>query len=375
MSASIIPDIPSRKQVIEQSRRSGKLVAAVFPIHYPRELLRAFNIQPIEVWGPPKVDVRSGATHLQPYICSVVKSGLSFLLQGGLSDVDVILVPHCCDSLQGLGSILLDFIKPKQPVLTFYLPRRRGDSDVEFLAKEIESLYNRLGEITGFKPAKDDLLDATFEEEKADETVLLLYDKRRKLSLGSYEFYRLIRLREYMPAEDFIKLVKKVLSATDERRENKSIPLLVSGVLPEPMEVLREIDKTGAYVAGDDFACCRRRIYGKGVSDDPFIRMAERIVLGPPDPMKGSSLEERISFLEGLIMESGAKGVVLYNVKFCEPEHFYYPLIRGWLRRKGINCVQIEVDINDPLPQQVVTRITALVETIKGAQEANGYFG
>ncbi len=102
------------------------MVAAVFPIHYPRELLRAFGVLPVEVWGPPAVEADYGATHLQPYLCSIVRNGLSFLLAGGLDVVDLLVVPHACDSLQGLGSILLDFVTPRQPVLPIYLPRGRA---------------------------------------------------------------------------------------------------------------------------------------------------------------------------------------------------------------------------------------------------------
>ena len=70
--------IPSRKEVIKDIKNQGGLVAAVLPIHYSRALLRAFDIYPIEVWGPPKVDVSLGGAHLQPYVCSIVHHALSF---------------------------------------------------------------------------------------------------------------------------------------------------------------------------------------------------------------------------------------------------------------------------------------------------------
>jgi hypothetical protein len=41
--------IPQRKKVINEIKKQGGLVAAVLPIHYPRALLRAFDIYPVEV--------------------------------------------------------------------------------------------------------------------------------------------------------------------------------------------------------------------------------------------------------------------------------------------------------------------------------------
>ncbi|RLB67477.1 MAG: hypothetical protein DRH03_10970, partial [Deltaproteobacteria bacterium] len=66
--------IPSRKKVIQDIKNRGERVAAVLPIHYPRALLRAFDIFPVEVWGPPRVDVSLGGAHLQPYVCSIVQN-------------------------------------------------------------------------------------------------------------------------------------------------------------------------------------------------------------------------------------------------------------------------------------------------------------
>src|SRR5512143_3353532 len=97
--------IPHRLAVAHAHKERGGLVAAVFPIHYPRALLRAFDILPVEVWGPPKLDSSLGAAHVQPYICSIVRNALSFVLSGGLDVTDFLIVPHACDSLQGLGSV------------------------------------------------------------------------------------------------------------------------------------------------------------------------------------------------------------------------------------------------------------------------------
>jgi len=89
--------------------------AAVYPIHHPRALWPAFGILPEEVWGPPGVDTGPGDAHLQAYTCDIIRNGLSFLLSGGLDETDLVVVPHGCDSLQGLGSVLLDFVRSHKP--------------------------------------------------------------------------------------------------------------------------------------------------------------------------------------------------------------------------------------------------------------------
>jgi benzoyl-CoA reductase/2-hydroxyglutaryl-CoA dehydratase subunit BcrC/BadD/HgdB len=371
--------IPRRSEAIRTFKEGGGLVAAVLPIHYPRALLRAFNVLPVEVWGPPGVDASFGAAHLQPYVCSIVRNALSFLQAGGLDEVDFIIVPHACDSLQGLGSLLIDFVHPKQPVIPLYLPRGARASDAAFLAEELRSVYHRLEEVTLRSPPDAQLLKSVQREEAADRLFSELYQRRRQLAVAQIEFYRLIRSREYLAAEVFRELAQSVLAqasppppdpplarrrTTGEGELWKGIPIVLSGILPEPMSLFESIAEMGGVVVADDLACCGRRVYPPGQSDDPFRRMAESLLAAPPDPMRGSPIQDRLDHLLRLTRSSGAKGVVLYDVKFCEPELYDLPDLRRGLQEAGIPSTAVQVDLNDPLAHQTLTRLEAFLEMI-----------
>jgi benzoyl-CoA reductase/2-hydroxyglutaryl-CoA dehydratase subunit BcrC/BadD/HgdB len=356
--------IPRRLESINRFKEQGGTVAAVLPIHYPRALLRAFNILPVEVWGPPRIGSGRGAVHLQPYICSIAQNALSFLLNGGLDVTDLIVVPHACDSLQGFGSVLIDFIKPNQPVIPLYLPRERRESDVDFLTAEIHSVFDRLLEITGLTPSDNDLLVSVQREEAADDQLSKLYDNNLYLPLPDHILYRLIRSREYLPAERFMELASTALALLREETR-KGIPVILSGIVPEPMEMFEVISELGAVVVGDDLASCGRRLYPPGKSEDPLQRMAERIIHAPPDPTRGNPISERMEHLLHLAKKTGAKGIIFYDVKFCEPELFDIPILRKELGEENIPSIMIEVDINDPLSQQFRTRMGAFLEMLQ----------
>ncbi len=360
-----IPAIPRRIDVIRTFKEQGGYVAAVLPIHYPRSLLRAFNILPVEVWGPPGIKARDGAKHLQPYVCSIVHNALSFLQSGGLDITDILIVPHTCDSLQGLGSILLDFVSPKQPVIPIYLPRGKRESDVDFFANELRSIYRQLEAITGHSPTDADLLQSIYREEAADKLLSELHRCRRNLPFSNLAFYRLLRNREHLPAETFMELAQKALAQKVDTTQDGGIPILLSGIVPEPMSLLGAISQMGGVVAADDLACCGRRLYPPGQSDDPFRRIAERILYAPPDPTRGNSIKERLEHLLQLVETSGAKGVIFYEVKFCEPELFDLPQLRQGLQEAGLPSLTIEMDLNDPLSHQALTRLEAFLEMIQ----------
>lgn len=359
--------VPHRANAIANWRESGGSVAAVFPIHYPRELLRAFGILPVEVWGPPRIDSSDGSAHLQPYLCSVVRNGLSFLLTGGLDVVDLLIVPHACDSLQGLGSILVDFVKPRQAVLPIYLPRGRRESDVLFLADEFRSLYHGLAALTDRNPSEAELLAHAEREEEADRLLAQLHRSRSVCSLSDEAFYHLLRSREYLPAETFAQIAYQTLdlACSSIEAHGDQIPLLLSGIVPEPMDLLAAIESLGARVVADDLACCGRRLYPPGQGSEPFLRMAERLIYAPPDSTRGNPIHERLEHLLNLVDQSGAKGVIFYNVKFCEPELFDHPGLSQGLQEAGIPSLIIEIDLNDRVSQGVLTRLEAFLEMIR----------
>lgn len=357
--------IPHRLEVIHRFKDQGGLVAAVLPIHSPRALLRAFGYLPVEVWGPPGVDPGDGAAHLQSYICSIARNIVSFSISGGLKDTDLIFTPHACDSLQGVGSLLIDFIKPVQPVIPFYLPKGKRAVDKAFLKNELLSVYQRLSDITGLIPSEDDMLCCVQREEEADRLLGELHRQRDCLPMSLAELYTLIRAREFLPAEEFILLAQTALDKSEPGTHTHAKRILLSGILPEPGNLLETIESINGWVAGDDLACCGRRLYKPGQSSNPFERMAEGLLSSPPDPMRGSSIAERLEFLLNLSEETGAKGVIFYTVKFCEPELFDLPMLRAGIHEAGLHTLQIEFDINDPLSQQNLTRLEAFLETIQ----------
>ncbi len=92
--------------------------------------------------------------------------------------------------------------------------------------------------------------------------------------------------------------------------------------------------------------------------------MAETYFAMPPCTTKGSSIEERLEFLLGKIKVSGARGVIFYMVKFCEPELFDVPQLVKELKKRGLATLVIDSELNQGLSGQLNTRVEAFVEMI-----------
>lgn len=358
---------PSRKEyLLRQKEVHGRCLIGVFPAQYPREILWAMNVLPVEIWDPP-LDSSHAFAHLQPYICSIVKLGLEFILQGKGEILDGFLFPHTCDSIQNLSSIVNDYLEVHKPCYFFYHPKAPyRESSHRFYVEQLRGLAAQLEDQLG-------TLDySRFKEciDKGEQVASLmgeLYALRAGGELGAsnFEFYQVIRQGEFLHPDDFIPLLERFLKGSRNTTTSET-SVILSGVLPNPPEILNLLDELKIRVGDDDLlACSRRHLVPYGQANDPFETLAERYFRMPPCTTRNSPIRERMENLLGKVEGSNAKGVIFCMVKFCEPELFDLPHLREGLKKKGLPTLVLDVEPNQGLTGQLITRIETFGEMIR----------
>lgn len=355
------PNLPSRAAVMQRMRAEGKHIAAVLPFHYPHALLRACGFHPMEIWGPPHVTAILDDEHFQEYACSIVRNATQFLKTDLSGQVDAILIPHTCDSLQGMASVLQGFAKTA-PVLTLYLPRGRRDADLDYAYAELKQLAERLSRISGVTPNERQLHAAIDLDDRAMAALRDVMAHRRRYAVGDRVLFTVLRSREFLPPEDFLAQVTSLpVAEVPDTRPG----VFLSGIVPEPMSVFDLLNDNGIIVVGDDLACGSRRIYATFGDVDPMRRLARQMLSMAPEPTISPAVAERNAHIMGQLAATGAHGLLIYDVKFCEPEAFYVPLLEKTARAAGIPCLHLEVELEMHIPDQIQTRISAFLEVIR----------
>ncbi|HQR80600.1 MAG TPA: 2-hydroxyacyl-CoA dehydratase family protein [Actinomycetota bacterium] len=359
---SVAPDAPTRSQTLDRARDRGLKILAALPYHYPRALVRAHGFHPTEVWAPASARPDTGAAHFQAYTCSIVTRGTAFLIDGGFDRVDAVLVPHGCDALQGMGSVLRDFVTDRPAVHTLYAPRTRRPLDQDYLVAEYQRLAAELVKAGGREPTQQDWIEAFAVEDAADAAMRDLYKRRGELNLTDREFYDAVRAREYLLPEDFAELVAGLPAGTAQR---PGLPIVLSGIMAEPPELLDIVNDAGAHVAADDLSTGTRRILPATDDADPWQRLARSYLDGPADPTRADPLPDRVRRLRGLVDHHSARGVLVIAPPFCEPEQFYLPALRKGL---DVPLLYIEHEGAGEVDGQLTGRIEAFVETLEVAR-------
>jgi benzoyl-CoA reductase/2-hydroxyglutaryl-CoA dehydratase subunit BcrC/BadD/HgdB len=362
-----------RRLYIEKQRRDhGRKAVAVLPIHYPKALLTAFDLLAVELWGPPGPPRSADAGRVQAYVCALVKNALAFLASGGADSVDAVLFPHTCDSIQGLASLAPDMGGWSKTALRYLYPKgeRRASSE-RYVAREIKALSEQLAEIAGRALDAERLRWAIRLHEEINELKRRLLVGRRQSPLSDIELYALLRRGEFLWPEEHRDELAGAVDALQAERMPGGVPIMVTGYVPEPTSILGALTEAGAYLVADDYAAIGRRVPTSPVSlpDDPIAALTELHFATPPCPTLATPQSARLTHLEHLYDTSGARGLIIHELKFCEPELFDVPAIRKHFAARGTPILYLEGDLEAELGGQSVTRIEAFVEMVAATQE------
>jgi benzoyl-CoA reductase/2-hydroxyglutaryl-CoA dehydratase subunit BcrC/BadD/HgdB len=356
----------TRKDYLLAQKQKGRHIFGVFPAQYPRELLWAMNVVPAEIWDPPE-EITAANAHLQPYICSVVKSGLELVLRGKCDFLDGFLFPHTCDSIQNMASMIYDYIKADKPCYFFYHPKNPyGKAARDYYIEELKNLMHSLEMQLG--PLNPDALKQRIRQgQNVSSLFREVYDLMAKgeLDVGNEESYRQIRRGEYLFPDDLIPELEGFLARNKGKGRKNLMPVILSGVLPNPPEILTLLDTLGVRVAHDDLLIgSRRLLVPPSNRKDPLEQLAESYFGMPPCSTRGASITKRREYLFRLIDATEAKGVIFNVVKFCEPEWFDVPNLIQEIKKKGIPTLILDTEVNQGLSGQMKTRVEAFVEMI-----------
>lgn len=361
-----------RKNVIaEQKERHGRCVLGVLPIHYPKELLTAMDVLAVEIWGPPGAPRSAQVGRLQTYVCAVARNALAFVAGGGADAVDGFLYPHTCDSIQGLATQIPDFGGAEgRPALRYRSPKGAlRPSARRYLKGELAHLATELAVVTKRPLEPERLRWALGLHQRIDGLRASLLDRRSCFEGSDRELYGILRRGEYLWPEDHLAELEKAAERLLAEPVAKGTPLLVSGIVPEPMSLFDHLADAGAYVAGDDYAATGRRVVRQeqDLEGDPMDALAERMLAAPPCSTRSADLGERLGWLDRICDTGGCVGVVLHAVKFCEPELFDVAAIRRHFTGRGLPVLVLEGELEAELSGQTVTRLEAFVEMITAA--------
>jgi len=336
--------------------------------HVPVEILHAFGVLPVRLWGQAEEIGRADAL-LQTYICPPVRNLMALSLSGRYDFLDGLIHTYCCDATCGLFNIWRRNRKPRFSRMVS-LPYQATEEAVDYAVAEFRGLIDALADFTG-KPFSEETLAGSIRlYEQARGLLRDLYRLKKEGAAIPYsEIYRLNLLFQLLPIERFIPLCREYRPPAAEVSA-RQIRILLSGSVVADEEILERIEELGGRIIADDTCLGLRPLQGRIAENGDPLRALAAFYLGRPPCASRADLPSRRRYLMETIASTKAEAVIFIHQKFCDPHLSDHPLLKQTLEERGIPQLQFELEgeggEGKGLTGQVQTRLEGFFEMLEG---------
>jgi benzoyl-CoA reductase/2-hydroxyglutaryl-CoA dehydratase subunit BcrC/BadD/HgdB len=350
------------------TEKTGRRALGVFPNYFPVEIIDAAGFLPVGLWGT-QIPSDKADSHLQTFICSLVKTNFEMALTGKLDALSGAVFPEICDSVQNSENVWRS-VKPED-FTTRYRLSKNPDSPAAkgFLTAECKRVAAEITSHFG-PPIQDlDLHEAIMRRNNLRYKVRDLMGRfyGGSLDITPRQFFTAIKASHIIETEEWIDLANGLL-ASPPAFEFGGTRVLIVGMTPEPWWILDELERVQTSVVGDDVAFCSRA-YDTAVEQEgeAFEALANYSLNLNPCANLHFANKDRGDHLLAKVALVKAQGVIFTRLKFCDPEAYDHPNLKKRLDEANIPSLLIESDMFSEDKGAVSTRIEAFVEQMEGS--------
>lgn len=354
---------------LQKHLAEGKRVIGVGPYYAPEELVHAAGAVPFGVWG--RVGTANEARkYFPPFYCSLCQMTLEMGLTGALDDLSGYMTTALCDTLRAASQNWRAGVGNAVPLIYVSQPQNRHTEFGRAYAVESYRQVAHEVEECAHGIIDDDNLAASihlYNEWRAAMRQFVKLAGARPAEVGVRQRLAVINAGYYMDKAEHLGLVRELndeLAALPESSDGYS-SVVLSGIFEDIPAITGMLDELGYAVAADDLAK-ESRAFSLVVPEDepPLEALADAWCALVGDSLLYDPEKKHVTHVVELARESGAQGVILLLVKFCDPEEFDAPLIKAACREAGIPFLQIEVDQSIETYEQARTQLEAFADLL-----------
>jgi bcr-type benzoyl-CoA reductase subunit C len=355
---------------LEKYLAAGKKAIGCFPYYVPEELVWAAGMVPFGIWGAEGT-INAAKKYFAPFYCTIAQMGLELALNGKLDKLSGVIVPSMCDTLRPLTQNFRSAI-PQIPFIFLAHPQnRREPYGVEFTKYQYGNVRKKLEEISGKPIADGDLKEAirVYNASRAARRKFVKLAGEHPESVSPAQRSAVLKSAYFTDKAEHTELLTQLNAQLEAlpKSEWKGARVLLSGIIADSKSLLQILADHKMAVVADDVAHQSRafRVDAPEAEADPMTALAMQFAGQDHDVLLyDPELTKRPEYVVKLSQESGAQGVIVLMMQFCDPEEIEYPSLKQALDKAGIPSVSIGFDQQMKDFGQARTQIQAFADVL-----------
>jgi len=358
-----------KKSVIKEIKETGKKAIGCFPIYTPEEIIYAAGFLPVAMWGG-NTELKLADKYLQSFCCSIMRANIEYGMKGDYNMLEAVVLPTFCDTLKCVCENWKVAV-PNIPIVPIVYPQNRTiDCGFEYMEDEFKRVKDEISKIAN-KEIKDEEINEAFElyEEYRNtmrEFVEVASDYPQIINLRKRHL--IIKAGQFADKKRYTEEIKVIIAGLkkEELKPFNGTKVIATGLLSEPVEILDIFDENNIAVMGDDLAQESRqwRTIVNDNSGNVWKKMVSRVADQRGDTFFYEYMKSRGNRLIEMVKDKSADGVVVFMMKFCDPEEYDYPIYKQEVEAAGIPILYLEIDQQITSYEQIRTRIQSYSEML-----------
>jgi benzoyl-CoA reductase/2-hydroxyglutaryl-CoA dehydratase subunit BcrC/BadD/HgdB len=349
-------------------KQTGKKVVGSTLADVPEEVIYAFDMLPVTLLGTHR-PLKKAPSLLPDNACSLARSNLELVLSYERDLFDGFVLPQVCDTTQHMCDIWrINF--PDRYVESILLPRQVDRESARYwVREETERMISSLSEWSKKSLADSDLKESIKLHNENKRLLKELYDIKRKApaTLSNKELFSLIKLSMQVDKKEMNQTLKKIRENLTIREGNGYLPVILTGITCDPLEVYDLFDEIKLNVVMDTLVTGTR--YLDGVIDESVAPLdgitARHFKRGFYSPIH-DDVFKNVEDLKALYKKYDAKAIIYVHIEFCESEEYDLPDLKKAIKKEGIPIHTLETEYQTLSLSHVRTRLQAFFESLKG---------
>ncbi len=362
--------ISPRKQ-LEKYLAQGKKVIGCFPYYVPEEIVYAADMVPFGLWGQTGGTINAAKEYFAAFYCTIAQLNLEMGLNGTLDSLSGVIASSMCDTLRPFTQNFR-VACPQIPFMFLAHPQnRRPGYGVDFTIAQYTEIKNKLEEIGG-SPISDESLKSSIkvynESRAARRSFVKLAGEHPELVTATQRNAVLKSAYFTLKSEHTVLLNElNDLLAEAPAVEWEGTRIVTSGIVLDSPSLLKIIEDNHMAIVADDVAHESRaiRVDVSETEEDLIKALALQFSAHDYDTLLyDPEINKRPGYIADKVKESGAQGVVIMMMQFCDPEEMEFPSLKKGLDEAGIPYIKIGMDQQMTDFGQARTSLQAFAEVL-----------
>ncbi|MBA2880218.1 benzoyl-CoA reductase/2-hydroxyglutaryl-CoA dehydratase subunit BcrC/BadD/HgdB [Desulfosalsimonas propionicica] len=342
----------------------------------PPEIFHAAGILPYRLRGIETETMEIGDAYYGPYVCTFPKCLLQLAGQGKYGFLSGAVISTGCDAMRRLDECWRMAGKDYPDALPeffhyFDVPHKTEPHALAWFKDEIRRLITAVSNHYGVLITDENLKSAISCYNRGRELLLEMESLRaaEDVVISGTDAFTVAVAGTVMPRQRFNEhleaLVHELRAAAPEPANGRK-RILVTGSINDDTDLVGLIEDAGAVVVADNICFGIRSAADMVRTDgDPVDALAGGYLSNSVCPRMFGAYDQRFANLREKAARTGAEGVILQNIRFCDMHGSENSLIEKDFEAMGIPCLKLEREYG-PLTEtgRMKMRIEAFLEQL-----------